>query len=92
MDKQRTKRARDAELMGENIIGIFLSREPLCESNHMTEDYEPKLRRFVNDQESIQQPRLIDSGKHGVVVLAVMNGIEYALKVVSTIALITALI
>lgn len=80
----------DAELMGENIIGIYLSKEPLCESIQPAEDDEPKLRRFVDDQENIQRPRLIGSGKHGVVVLTTIKGAEYVLKVVSTIVRYTS--
>jgi len=72
---------RDAELMGENIIGIYLSEEPLCDSIQPVEDDEPKLRRFVNDKENILQPRLIGSGKHGVAVLTTIKGAEYVLKV-----------
>lgn len=85
MGKQLTKGARDAELMGEDIIGIYLSKEPLCESNQPMEDDEPKLRRFVDDHENIQRPRLIGSGKHGVVILTVIKGAKYVLKVVSAV-------
>jgi hypothetical protein len=87
MDEQLTKDSRNAELMGENIIGIYLSREPLCESNQPMEDDEPKLRRFVNSQENIERPHLIDRGEDGVVIWAVIKETEYALKVVSTITL-----
>lgn len=66
MGKQLMKDASVVELMGENIIGIYLSREPLCESHPTVEDDEPKLQRFVNSQENIEQPRLIGSGEHGV--------------------------
>jgi Kinetochore Sim4 complex subunit FTA2 len=88
MGKQLIKGVRDAELMGENIIGIYLSTEPLCKSNQTMEDNEPKLRRFVNDQENIQNPRLIGNGEHGIVILAIIKGAEYALKIVSKISLI----
>ncbi|OAG33886.1 hypothetical protein AYO21_12002 [Fonsecaea monophora] len=81
MGEQLTKGARDADLMGESIIGIYLATEPLCESNRPVEDDEPRLRRFVDDQENIQRPRLIGSGKHGVVILTTIKGAAYALKV-----------
>lgn len=57
------QRPRDAELMGEYTIGIYLSREPLCESNQTVEENEPKLRRFVTDQESIQRPETCTAGR-----------------------------
>lgn len=80
-----SKRLRDAELMGEDIIDTYLSEEPLCESNHPTESDEPKLRRFVVDgRESLQRPRLIGKGLHGVAILATIKGDEYVLKVVSS--------
>jgi hypothetical protein len=55
------KRARDAALMGEDIIGLFLSTEPLRDANGITSDDESKLRRFIHDQENIQQLRVIGS-------------------------------
>ncbi|KAJ9618119.1 hypothetical protein H2204_013166 [Knufia peltigerae] len=77
-----SKRLRDAELMGEDIIDTYLSEEPLCESTHPTESDEPKLRRFVVDgRESLQRPRLIGKGLHGVAILATIKGDEYVLKV-----------
>ncbi|KAI1617037.1 kinetochore Sim4 complex subunit FTA2-domain-containing protein [Exophiala viscosa] len=72
---------RDAELMGENIIGIYLSEEPMCDSTQPVEDDEPRLRRFIYDGENIQQPQLIGSGIHGVVVLIAIKGAEYVLKI-----------
>ncbi|EXJ87490.1 hypothetical protein A1O3_04450 [Capronia epimyces CBS 606.96] len=81
MNKRSKRHPRDFELMDENIVGIYLSEQPLCDTNQTTRDDEPKLRRFVNDQESIQQPRLVGSGIHGVVILAVIKGAEYALKI-----------
>lgn len=74
---------RHAELMGDNIIGIYLSGQPLCESNQTIEDDEPKLRRFVHDQEMVEQPRLIKSSDDGVFIWAIIKGAEYLLKVVS---------
>ena len=71
--------------MGEDILDLYLSRQPLCELNKRTEDDEPKLRRFIYDQESIQEPHLIGSGIHAVVVRGVIKGAEYALKIVSSI-------
>ncbi|KIW83107.1 hypothetical protein Z517_02351 [Fonsecaea pedrosoi CBS 271.37] len=72
---------RYAELMGDNIIGIYLSSEPLCDSNLTTEDDEPKLRRFIHDQETIQNLRRLGHGEHGVVVSADIEGANYALKI-----------
>lgn len=92
MGKRPTQGARDAELMGEDIVGIYLSREPLCESNQLMEDDEPKLRHFVHHQEKIQTPRLVGSGGHGVVIVAVIKGAEYTLKIVSEISLIAVVI
>lgn len=79
---------RHAELMGDNIIGIYLSSEPLCDSNQAMEDDEPKLRRFIHDQEDFQSPHLIGGGEHGIVISAVMKGVEYAFKIVSERSLI----
>jgi hypothetical protein len=87
MPKRVTRKDKDAELMGDDIIGIFLSEELYRDSDEPTEDIEPKLRRFIYDQEGIQNPRLIDSGTHGAVVLADIKGVEYALKVVSKAAI-----
>jgi hypothetical protein len=87
MREQLTSDIRNSELMGDNIIGIYLSEEPLCESNQPEEDDEPKLRRFVYSQENIEQPHLIDIGEHGAVIWAVIKETKYALKVVSTITL-----
>ena len=67
MDKQIIKRAKDAPMMNEDIIDIFLTREPFCKSSQATLDHEPKLGRFIYDRESGEQPHLIGSGKHGIV-------------------------
>jgi hypothetical protein len=83
MGKGLTKDAKYAELMGEDIIGTYLSTELLCPSNQTTEDDEPQLRRFVDDQEDIYDPYLIGEGVHGVVVLVDIKGAKYALKIVS---------
>jgi hypothetical protein len=77
------KRASHTELMGEDIIALFLSTEPLRDANAISSDYEAQLRRFIHDQGNIEQPCVIGSGKHGVVLLASIQGKEYALKVVS---------
>lgn len=76
---------RNAELMGQNVIGIYLSEEPMCDSTQPVKDDEPKLGRFIHHEENIQQPQLIGSGIHGVVVLTVIKGAEYVLKIVSMI-------
>ncbi|KEF50804.1 uncharacterized protein A1O9_13143 [Exophiala aquamarina CBS 119918] len=60
--------------MGEDIIGLFLSTEPLRDANAISSDDDPQLRRFIHDQESIEQPCVIGCGKHGVVVLASIQG------------------
>ncbi|KIW36437.1 hypothetical protein, variant [Exophiala oligosperma] len=72
---------RNAELMGQNVIGIYLSEEPMCDSTQPVKDDEPKLGRFIHHEENIQQPQLIGSGIHGVVVLTVIKGAEYVLKI-----------
>jgi len=71
---------RHANLMGDNIIGTYLSKEILDFSNP-SETTRDELRRFIDDQEDIQDPRLLGSGVHGVVVLAIIKGVDYALKV-----------
>ena len=81
MEKRAARIDRNVELMGEDIIGIFLSEEVLHSSNK-SKTREDKLRRFINDQESIQNHCLLGSGIHGAVVLAVIRGVKYALKVV----------
>jgi len=80
MGNQTAKQNRSADLMGEDIIGTFLSEEVLHASNRSTPT-EDKLQRFIHDQESIQKPRLLGSGIHGVVVLVVIKNAQYALKV-----------
>lgn len=82
MDRHRNA-DRNAELMGDDIVGIFLSEEPLRDPCKIARDGETKLRRFVHEQESICNPCLLGSGEHGVVVLADIKGVKYALKVVS---------
>jgi hypothetical protein len=42
-----------------------------------------KLRCFVHHQNSIRCVRLLGSGKHGAVVLAVIERAQYALRVVT---------
>lgn len=81
MDKQTWRIARNAELMDNTIINVFLS-EDLLFGSYETEDGETKLRRFVHSEEDIHNPRLLGSGVHGVVVLATIKNIEYALKIV----------
>lgn len=83
MDRQSRSEARDAELMGSDITEHFLSRELLRDPYNTPEDEEPRLRHFVHNQEDICKPRLLDSGEHGVVVLASIKNADYALKVVS---------
>lgn len=87
MDTQRKRENARGELMGDNIVGIFLSNELLQNPNTMSGDPQPKLRRFVHHGEIIQCSRLLGSGEHGVVLLTIIKGVEYALKVVGTAAL-----
>jgi hypothetical protein len=82
MDKQAERKGRSVDLMGEDFIGIFLSEEVLCAPNKTTGD---KLRRFIHDQEVVQNPRLVGSGEHGVVISAIIKDVEYVLKVVSIV-------
>lgn len=51
------KSTRNAELMDEDIIGLYLSTEPHRGAHAITRDDEPQLRRFIHDQENIEQPR-----------------------------------
>lgn len=67
--------------MDDNIIGRFLSNELLHKSNTMSSDPQPKLRRFIHHGESIQCSRVLGRGEHGVVLLASIEGAEYALKI-----------
>jgi hypothetical protein len=92
--KHCTKRAVDSELMGDDIIGLFLSREPPRDANDIMSDDEPKLRRsiIIHDPENIQELHVIGSGKHGIVVLAVIKGKVYSLKVVSISARVLQLV
>ena len=83
MDRASRKAARDAELMGDDIVGRFISKDTLCSSCESVGNGDPKLRRFIHDQESICNPQLLGSGKHGVAILVTVLEIEYALKVVS---------
>lgn len=72
---------RHANLMGDDIIGTYLTEE-ILDSSSPSKTTKDELRRFIDDQEDIQDPRLLGSGEHGVVVLAIIKGVEYALKVV----------
>ena len=80
MDGQESARPG---LMGDNVIGVYLSNKLLCNLNTISRDPEPKLRHFVHHEEHIHFSRLLGSGEHGVVLLAVIMGNKYALKVVS---------
>lgn len=68
------------ELMGDDIIGKYLSEEPLLSST-ASETKGDKLRRFVDDKEKIGRVRVIGSGLHGVVFLGVVKDTQYAFKV-----------
>lgn len=81
MDKHAARMDRNAELMGDDIVGIFLSEEVLSSSSK-TKTRGDKLRRFVHHQESIQCLHPLGSGIHGAVLLAAIKNVKYALKVV----------
>jgi len=81
MDTQGKRENARGELMGDNIIGIFLSNELLQNPNTISLDPQPKLRRFVHHGKVIQCSRLLGSGEHGVVLVTIIEGVEYALKV-----------
>jgi hypothetical protein len=53
MDTQGKRENARGELMGDNIVGIFLSNELLQNPNTMSWDPQPKLRRFVHHGEII---------------------------------------
>ncbi|KAH0841707.1 hypothetical protein AYO21_01061 [Fonsecaea monophora] len=80
MDKEVAKRDRNAELMGDNIIGIYLSEDAFL-SPEKSESPGDKLRRFVHSQERIQNLRPLGSGIHWVVCLATIKDTPYVLKV-----------
>jgi len=101
MRRQAVGNIQSADLMGEDIIGNFLSKEVLHSTTKIGNKLRRfirnilsfvkeakmtgnKLHRFVRDQETIREVRLVGSGAHGVVVLAVIKDVEYALKVVNT--------
>jgi hypothetical protein len=69
--------------MGDNIVGIFLSEELLHDSHTTAWDCQSKLRCFVHHQKSIRCVRLLGSGRHGAVVLVVIERAQYVLKVVT---------
>jgi hypothetical protein len=86
MDAREEQENARGGLVGDNIIDIFLSKELLCGSDTIFWDPEPKLRRFSHYRESIRCSRSLGSGEDGVVLLTVIKGVEYALKVVSIAA------
>jgi len=53
--RQSRDAARNAELMGDDIVGILLSQELLRDAGDVIEDREPRLRRFVHDHENISK-------------------------------------
>ena len=74
--------ARDAELMGDEIVGVILTEEPQRNLDQVKKGGDLKLWRFAHHQENINEVRFIASGEHGVVVLAMIKDLTYALKVV----------
>lgn len=83
MDRISPKVARDAELMGDDIIGKYLSKDTQRNMCEKAGSRDPKLWRFLHDRERLCNPRLLGSGTHGVAILVAINGLEYVLKVVS---------
>ena len=80
--REHLQRARNADLMGDDIVGILLTKEHQCNSNKVTNDEAPKLRRFFHHYENIDNVRFLAGGEHGVVVLALIKDQKYVLKVV----------
>jgi len=80
MDKHAATTGKNADLMGDDIVGIILSDEVLSSSSK-TRPTGDKLRRFIHHQESIQCLRPLGSGIHGAVLLAAIKNVQYALKV-----------
>ena len=74
--------ARDAELLGDEIVGVIQTEEPPRNLDQVRQGEDPKLWRFAHYQENINEVRFIASGEHGVVVLAMIKDLTYALKVV----------
>lgn len=95
-------KAEDDELVPDNMIGIYLSKEfqltqwekllrspitrwleilrsPATQSRRE----QTKLRQFIHSEANIRCLKYLGSGEDGVVVLAIIKGKEYALKVVS---------
>ena len=68
--------------MEDNVVGAFLTTDPQYNSEKATAYQEPKLWRFVDHEETIDEVHLLNSGKHGVVILAAMRRHVYAMKVV----------
>lgn len=81
MNWGRYREYASIELVGNEIIGIFLSEQLQCDSN--TSWRHPKLRRFVHHEERIEDSRTIGEGIHGVVFLVTIMGDKYKLKVVN---------
>ncbi|EHY51784.1 hypothetical protein ABEF92_002397 [Exophiala dermatitidis] len=90
----RAIRDKHGELMGDNIIGIYLSERPFHSSfpseavvdeaetiDELHDATAAELGRFVDHQDKFQNPLLLGAGLHGVVVLADIKGVKYALKV-----------
>lgn len=67
--------------MNDDIIGLFLSETPF-DSLSSSEADADKFGRFVDHQDPVIDPSVIGCGIHGIVVLAVIKGVQYALKVV----------
>ena len=86
MGKQGTRDDKGSRLMGDDIVGIYLSEELLSGSQNATSGNETKLGCFAYHAEVISHPRLLGGGEHGVVILAVIHGRKYALKLVSVTA------
>ena len=98
MSREAIRKARNAEMMGDDIIGKYLSEETfdlkevldseeVLGSKEVLDSNESKttgdkLRRFMHHEETSKPRRVLGSGIHGVVFSAVIKDTKYALKVV----------
>ena len=68
------------------MIGKFITELPMNDLGPMRVSTRPKLRRFVDHDKPIHYIKEIGSGAEGAVFLVVIEGNEYAMKVVSFIS------
>lgn len=67
------------------MIGRFITELPMDDPSEIRVSSKPMLRRFVNYDKPIYYIKELGSGAHGAVYLAIIDGKEYAIKVVSFI-------